>query len=109
MDMVVSRFEVWLVDLDPTLGSEISKTRPCVVISPDETNRYLNTVTVAALTSSHKLYPTRLDCKFQGKSGQIVLDQIRSVDKRRLVKKLGKMDAVTARLVCEKMQVLFSY
>ena len=109
MDMGVMRFEVWLVNLDPTVGSEISKTRPCVVISPDETNKYLKTVTVAALTSSQKTYPTRIDCKFKGKEGQVTLDQIRSVDKMRLVKKLGKMDASTAQSICKKMQSLFSY
>jgi len=109
MDMGVNRFEVWLVNLDPTIGSEISKTRPCVVISPDETNKYLKTVTIAALTSSQKTYPTRVNCMFKGKAGQIALDQIRSVDKMRLEKKLGKLDTTTAQLICEKMQSLFSY
>lgn len=109
MGMGVDRFEVWMVDLDPTIGSEISKTRPCIVISPDETNRYLNTVTIAALTSSRKTYPTRVNCKFKGKAGQIALDQIRSIDKIRLVKKLGKIDTSTAKMVCKKMQSLFSY
>ena len=107
--MGVNRFEVWLVDLDPTIGSEISKTRPCVVISPDETNKYLNTVTVAALTSSQKKYPTRVNCEFKGKAGQVALDQIRSIDKMRLVKKLGKLDTSTAKMICEKIQSLFSY
>ena len=74
MDMGVNRFEVWLVDLDPTIGSEISKTLPCVVISPDEANKCLNTVTIAALTSSQKTYPTRINCKFKDKDGQVALD-----------------------------------
>ena len=83
------RFEVWLVNLDPTQGSEINKTRPCVVISPDELNRYLRTVTIAALTSVGRDYPSRVNCQFQGKAGQVALDHIRSVDKSRLVRKLG--------------------
>lgn len=93
------RFEVWLVNLDPTQGSEINKTRPCVVISPDELNRYLRTVTIAALTSSSRSYPCRVDCQFQGKSGQVALDHIRSVDKTRLVRKLGILEVATAQEV----------
>lgn len=103
------RFEVWLVNLDPTQGSEINKTRPCVVISPDELNRYLRTVTIAALTSSSRSYPSRVDCQFQGKSGQVALDHIRSVDKSRLVKKLGVLSSLTAREVCERMVELFQF
>lgn len=87
--MVVKRFEVYLVCLDPTMGSEIRKTRPCLVISPDEMNRYIATVIVAPLTTKGKDYPTRVSCSFKGKHGQMVLDQIRTVDKSRLVKKLG--------------------
>jgi len=89
MGLVVSRFEVFLVNLDPTVGREIQKTRPCVVISPDEMNRYIATVIVAPMTTKGKSYPTRVSCEFDGKAGQIVLDQIRTVDKARLVKKLG--------------------
>ena len=103
------RFEVWLVNLDPTVGSEINKTRPCVVISPDELNRYLRTVTVAALTSTARSFPSRVDCQFQGKAGQVALDHIRSVDKVRLVKKLGTLSAATARAVCERLGELFRY
>lgn len=88
---MVNRFDVYLVALDPTLGSEIKKTRPCVVISPDEMNRHLNTVIIAPLTSTRKKYPTRVGLSFQGKKGDIVLDQIRTVDKKRLVKKLGEV------------------
>lgn len=105
---MVARFDVWLVNLNPTLGSEISKTRPCVVISPNETNKFLNTVTIAALTSTQKAYPIRIDCVFEGKTGQIALDQIRSVDKIRLVKKLGVLDTSTAQSVCNTLQELFS-
>lgn len=103
------RFEVWLVNLDPTQGSEINKTRPCVVISPDELNRYLRTVTIAALTSSSRSYPSRVDCQFQGKAGQVALDHIRSVDKSRLVKKLGVFDSATAQQVCQRLLELFQY
>ena len=101
------RFEVWLVNLDPTQGSEINKTRPCVVISPDELNRYLRTVIIAALTSTARSYPSRVDCQFQGKAGQIALDHIRSVDKSRLIRKLGVLDAATAQDVCDRLVELF--
>jgi len=89
--MVVSRFDVFLVNLDPTVGSEIQKTRPCLIISPDESNRHLATVIVAPMTSQGRAYPTRVACQFQGKSGLVVLDQIRTVDKTRLVKGLGSV------------------
>lgn len=90
--MVVKRFEVYLINLDPTIGSEIQKTRPCLIISPDEMNRFIRTVIVAPMTTKGTAYPTRVSCKFQRKRGQVVLDQIRTVDKARLVKKLGKLD-----------------
>lgn len=89
--MVVRRFEVYLVNMDPTVGSEIQKTRPCLVISPDEMNLYIRTVIVAPLTSKGKDYPTRVRCQVEGKQGQIVLDQIRTVDKSRLGRRLGKI------------------
>ena len=103
------RFEVWLVNLDPTQGSEINKTRPCVVISPDELNRYLRTVIIAALTSKARNYPSRVDCQFQGKDGQVALDHLRSVDKSRLVRKLGGLASATAQAVCAKLLELFAY
>jgi mRNA interferase MazF len=87
--MVVNRFEVYLVNLDPTIGAEIQKTRPCVVVSPNEMNRHIATVIVAPMTTQGKPYPTRVACRFAGKSGLIVLDQLRTVDKVRLVKRLG--------------------
>ena len=90
--MVVKRFDVYLINLDPTIGSEIKKTRPCLVISPNEMNRFIKTIIVAPMTTKGTSYPTRVACKFQGKRGQIVLDQIRTVDKTRLVKKLGRID-----------------
>lgn len=89
--MEVSRFEVWLVNLDPTIGSEIRKTRPCLIVSPDEMNRHIATVIVAPMTTKGHAYPTRVPCRFQGKAGQIVLDQLRTVDKARLVKRLGQI------------------
>ena len=93
--MVVKRFEVYLVNLDPTVGHEIKKTRPCLIISPDEMNKYISTVIVAPMTTKGRLYPTRVACTFQGKDGQIVLDQIRTVDKVRLVHKLGQIKKAT--------------
>lgn len=89
--MVIKRFDVFLVNLDPTVGSEIQKTRPCVVISPDESNRHIATVIIAPMTSRGTTYPTRVPCKFQGKEGQIVLDQTRTVDKVRLPRRLGRL------------------
>ena len=90
--MAVSRFEVYLVRLGPTVGSEIQKTRPCVIVSPDEMNRHLRTVIVAPLTTKGRAYPTRITCRFRGKPGQIVLDQIRTVDTTRFVRRLGVLD-----------------
>lgn len=83
------RDEVWLVSLDPTHGAEIKKTRPCLVVSPDEMNRYLQTIIVAPMTTTMRSYPTRVPIRFQGKSGQTALDQLRAVDRQRLVRKLG--------------------
>lgn len=93
--MVARRFEVFLVSLDPTVGREIRKTRPCLVISPDEMNRSIRTVIVAPMTTKGRPYPTRVQCTFQRKKGQVVLDQIRTVDRKRLVKKLGQIDEAT--------------
>ena len=106
--MVVKRFEVYLIALDPTLGSEIQKTRPCVVVSPNEMNAYIKTVIIAPMTTKGKSYPTRISCTFQGKKGQIVLDQIRTVDKSRLVKKLGVIDENTSKKILECLQEMFS-
>ena len=88
MVMEYLRYEVCLVNLDPTIGSEIKKTRPCVIISPNEMNNNISTIIIAPLTSTKKNYPTRINCHVQGREGQIVLDQIRTVDKRRLIKKI---------------------
>jgi mRNA interferase MazF len=109
MAMVIKRFEVWLVDLNPVIGSEISKIRPYLLISPNEINGALATVTIAAMTSAIKPYPHRVNCTFQNKKGQIALDHIRSVSKLRLIKKLGTMDEKTCRLVCETLIEFFSF
>lgn len=106
--MVTERFAVYLVNLDPTVGSEIQKTRPCVVISPDEMNRHIRTVIVAPMTTKGKAYPSRIACTFQGKRGEIVLDQIRTVDKTRLVRQLGRIDARTRARVLETLQEMFA-
>ena len=106
--MVVKRFEVHLISLDPTIGSEIRKTRPCVVISPDEMNRYIGTVIVAPMTTKGRSYPTRVACRFQGKDGQIVLDQLRTVDKARLVKALGRISPSTQKEVLAVLAEMFS-
>ena len=91
MGMVVARFEVYLAGLDPTKGHEIRENRPCVVISPDEMNQHIGTVMVAPLTTRGGRYPTRIPVRFQQKSGRIVLDQIRTIDKTRLLRHLGKI------------------
>src|SRR5919202_749296 len=106
--MVVKRFDVFLVNLDPTVGSEIQKTRPCVVISPDEMNRFIRTVIVAPMTTKGTSYPTRVACKFQGKQGQIVLDQIRTVDKTRLMRRLGKTGKQTQENVLTILSEMFA-
>ena len=107
--MVINRFDVYLINLDPTVGSEIQKTRPCIIISPDEMNRHIHTVIVAPMTSAGKEYPTRVKCKFKKKKGQIVLDQIRTIDKKRLIKKLGKIDSATQLEVISVLQRLFAF
>jgi len=103
------RYEVYLVNLDPTQGSEIQKTRPCVIISPDEMNRYIRTIIIAPMTSTQRDYPTRVNLTFQRKKGQVVLDQIRTVDKSRLVKRLGVLPEARAREVAGVLQEMFVY
>jgi mRNA interferase MazF len=100
--------EVWLVALDPARGSEIQKTRPCLVISPDEMNQSLRTVIVAPMTTVIRQYPTRISTRFQGKSGQVALDQLRAVDKGRLVRKLGRAAAGTVQEVSAVLLEMFS-
>ncbi len=89
--MELKQYDIVLVNLDPTIGSEIKKTRPCIVISPNEMNRPLRTIVIAPMTTSSKNYPTRIKIKYNGKVGRVVIDQIRTVDKQRIIKVLGKM------------------
>jgi mRNA interferase MazF len=105
---MVTRFDVFLVSLDPTVGSEIQKTRPCVVVSPDEMNRYIATVIVAPMTTKGQIYATRVSCQFQGKDGQIVLDQIRTIDKTRLIKKLGQINQNEQKEVLDILTRMFA-
>lgn len=107
MGMEINRFEVFLVNLDPTVGHEIKKIRPCLIISPNEINHYISTVIVAPMTTKGKKYPTRISCSFQGKNGQIVLDQIRTIDKRRLVKKFGIISKKAQSKTLTLLQELF--
>lgn len=109
MAVVVQRFDVFLINLDPTIGSEIKKTRPCLIISPDEMNRHIRTVIIAPITTAGKDYPTRVPCKFQDKNGQIVLDQIRTIDKSRLIKKLGTIESQAQIEVISILQRLFAF
>ena len=106
--MVIRRFDVFLISLDPTVGSEIQKTRPCLVVSPDEMNRNLRTVIIAPMTSKGKNYPTRVTCTFQGTTGRVLLDQLRTVDKKRLVRKLGRIDGLVSTLVLDTLAELFA-
>lgn len=102
------RDEVWLVALDPSLGSEIQKTRPCLVISPDEMNVHLQTTVVAPMTTKERSYPTRIGVTFHGKRGQVALDQLRAVDRQRLVRKLGLVSAKTASSVAATLVEMFT-
>jgi mRNA interferase MazF len=106
---VYKSFEVWLVESNPTRGSEISETRPAVIISPDSPNKFLNTVLIAPLTHTTKSYPTRLDYFFDNEKGQIATDQMRAVDKSRLTKKLGEIDTKTAKSLCSLLVENFKY
>ncbi|MCD6358580.1 MAG: type II toxin-antitoxin system PemK/MazF family toxin [Dehalococcoidia bacterium] len=108
MGMVVSRFDVYLVNLDPTVGTEIQKTRPCVVVSPDEMNRHIATVIVAPITTKERSYPTRVPCRFKEKDGQIVLDQLRTIGKLRLVRRLGRFNKATQKNVLSLLAEMFA-
>ena len=103
----MKRFDVYLVNLDPTHRSEIKKTRPATIISPNEMNDHISTVIIAPMTTKGRDYPTRVSCNFQGKRGQIILDQIRTVDKSRLVKRLGKIDKSTSEQILNILQEMF--
>jgi mRNA interferase MazF len=92
--MVIRQYEVYLISLDPAIGHEIKKARPCVIISPDEMNKNISTVIIAPMTTQSHFYPTRIPLKFTGKEAWIVLDQLRTVDRKRLIKKIGKIEQV---------------
>lgn len=106
--MVAKRFEVHLVSLDPARGHEIRKTRPCLVVSPDEMNGLIATIIIAPMTTFTRDYPSRVSCTFQGKRGQVVLDQIRTVDKWRLIQRLGKVSRTTQRKVADVLGEMFA-
>ncbi|MCH7763243.1 MAG: type II toxin-antitoxin system PemK/MazF family toxin [Candidatus Marinimicrobia bacterium] len=106
--MVIKRFDVFLISLNPTVGHEIQKTRPCLIISPDEMNDNIKTVIVAPMSAKGRNYPTRIPCTFQGRKGQIILDQIRTVDKTRLVKKLGSISIPVQKKVFIILQEMFT-
>ena len=108
MAVVVKRFDVYLVNLDPTVGAEIQKTRPCLVISPDEMNAYIQTAIIAPMTTKARNYPTRVSCRFEAKDAYIVLDQLRTVDKSRLIKRLGRISPATQKRVLSMLAELFA-
>jgi mRNA interferase MazF len=105
---MVTRFEVYMVSLDPTVGREIRNTRPSVIVSPDEMNRNIGTVIVAPMTTKGRAYPSRIQCRFRGKEGQVVLDQLRAVDKARLIRKLGQIDKRTGDSVLAVLGEIFA-
>lgn len=105
----VNRFDVYLIDLDPAVGSEIRKTRPCVIVSPNEINHNLNTAIVAPLTTILKDYPSRISLRFQSKNGQVALDQIRTVDQIRFIKKLGTVGTSTAKKISGVLVEIFQW
>lgn len=104
----INRFDILLISIDLSKGAEIQKTIPCLVISPDEMNKYINTLIVAPMTSTIKNYPTRVAITFDGKKGSIVLDQIRTIDKSRIVKRLGALDNETINLVFKTLEKIFT-
>jgi len=106
--MALNRFDVYLVNLDPTVGAEIQKTRPCLIVSPDEVNHHLRTVIIAPMTTKGQDYPTRVACRFKGKDGQVVLDQLRTVDRARLVRRLGRLETTTVDRVLEVLREMFA-
>ena len=106
--MGVSRFEVYLANLDPAVGTEIRKTRPCLVVSPDEMNEHVRTVIVAPMTTKGRDYPTRIACVFKGRRGRVVLDQLRTIDKVRLVRRLGRLGPGTSKRVLSVLGEMFA-
>jgi mRNA interferase MazF len=109
MEMVIRQFGVYLVPLDPAIGNEMKKTRPCVVVSPDVVNRNVHTVLIAPLTSTDKGWPSRVPCNFNGHSGAVALEQMRCVDHSRLLRYVGEMDALTNRAISKTLMRMFAY
>ena len=103
-----NRFDILLVTFDPSQGHEIKKTRPCVIVSPNEMNKYIKTLIVAPMTSKIRNYPTHIPVVFESKEGTIALDQIRTIDKSRIIRNLGTLDTKTATLVLETLSRMFS-
>lgn len=108
MEATPSRGDVFLVSLHPTQGREIQKTRPCVIVSPDELNARMGTFIVASMTTGAHAYPFRVPCRFEGKAGHVVIDQLRTVDRQRLVKKLGSLEKQTMSSVLDVLQAMFA-
>ncbi len=108
MAIGIERFDVCLATLDPTIGAEMRKTRPCLVISPDAMNRNIRTVIIAPMTTKGRPYPTRVACQFEGTTGQVVLDQLRAVDKSRLIKRLGKIEEAAQAAVLAMLAEIFA-
>ena len=106
---MVNRGEVYLVNLDPTIGSEVKKTRPCIIVSPDEMNKYILTIVIAPMTTRRRNYKSRVAINFQGKQGQVMLDQIRTIDKRRLITKLGTLSVKELKAVLSVLQEMFAH
>lgn len=109
MEMVIKQFEVWLIELDTTKGSEIKKTRPCLVISPSVVNRHLNTISVIPMTTTINAYPTRVNCEFEGTLGQLMVEQMRGFDKIRLKKKLGVLNNDYCKNVCDLLVEIYTW
>ena len=108
MEATPSRGDVFLVTLDPTQGREIQKTRPCVIVSPDELNAHMGTFIVAPMTTGALAYPFRVPCRFEGKDGHVVIDQLRTVDRQRLASKLGSLEEQTMSSVLDVLQAMFA-
>ena len=106
---MVKRGEVYLVNLEPTVGSEIKKNRPCVIVSPDEMNKYIRTIIIAPMTTKVRSYKSRVEIDFDGKQGQVMLDRIRAIDKQRLIKKLGNLSKKEIKEVLSILQEMFIY
>ncbi|ELS03630.1 growth inhibitor [Xenococcus sp. PCC 7305] len=106
---MVKRGEVYLINLDPTIGSEIQKIRPCVIVSPNEINKYIRTVIIAPMTTKIRSYKSRIEVEFNQKKGQVMLDQLRTIDKQRLIRKLGDLSTKEIKQVLFLLQEMFTY